>query len=78
MLNCPITAFCQQLGIWIIFYLDDSFIIARSRQVALQHQDFVLSLLAHLGFLVNLEKSNLAPSQHFIFLGLCWIPTAGK
>lgn len=74
----PITAFCHHLGIQIIFYMDDSIIMARSRELALQHRDLVLSLLDHLGFLVNLEKSNLVPTQSFTFLGLHWDTRLGQ
>lgn len=60
------------MGIQIIFFLDDSIIIACSRSALPEHRDFVLKLMEHLGFMVNMENSNLTPSQKFSFLGLCW------
>lgn len=71
-LTHPIAHFCWHLGIRIIFYLDDSIIMAHSRQTLVQHRDLVLSLLQHLGLLVNLSKLDLSPSQNFPFLGLVW------
>lgn len=41
----PITLFCRKSGIRIIFYLDDSIIMARLRQEAIMHRDFVMTLL---------------------------------
>lgn len=72
ILTRVITHFCRAHGIRIIFYLDDTIIMARSRTVVIQHQDFVMQLLKRLGSLINLEKSDLAPSQSFCFLGLLW------
>lgn len=72
-LTWPITLFCRHLGIRIIFYLDDSIIMARSRQFLLKHRDLVLSLLNRLDLLVNFSKSDLSPSQNFTFLGLQWV-----
>lgn len=72
MLTRAITRFCRSRGIRIIFYLDDTIIMACSRALALQHRDFVMSLLGDLGFLNNLAKSDLAPSRSFCFLGLNW------
>lgn len=68
----PIALFCCHFGIRIIFYLNDSLIMAHSSAEALAHRDFVLSLLKHLGFLVNLQKSDLSPIQQLTFLGIQW------
>lgn len=45
---------------------------------ALTQRDFVLALLSRLGFLVNLQKSDLAPFQRLTFLGLHWDMQSGK
>lgn len=74
----PITCFCCHLGICIIFYLDDTIVMARSREVVLQHRDLVLALFERLGLQVNLSKSDLAPAQRFTFLGLCWDTSAAS
>lgn len=72
MLTQAITLFCRRRGIRIIFYLDDTIIMARSRATAIKHRNFVMSLLQRRGFIINLAKSDLAPSQTFCFLGLNW------
>lgn len=66
----PIILFCCRLSIRIIFYLDDSIIMARSQQEVIQHSNFVLLLLKCLGFLINLQKLDLALARKFTFLGL--------
>ena len=71
-LTRPIALFCRQKGIRILFYLDDSLILAQSRDQSLAHRDFVLDLLASLGFLVNLDKSDLTPTKSSLFWGLLW------
>lgn len=50
----PVTLFCSRLGIRIIFYLNNSIIMAHLRQEAIQYPNSVLLLLICLGFLVNL------------------------
>ena len=50
-------------------YLEDCLVRARSLQTCLQHtQDFV-KMCQQLGWLVNLEKSELEPKQIFDFVG---------
>lgn len=71
-LTWPISLFCCKLGIQIIFYLDDTIIMACSRKMLIWHRYLVLSLFCRLGLQVNLAKSDLSPAQDFIFLGLCW------
>lgn len=66
------TLFCRWLGIQIIFHLDNSVSMPHSKHLLTEHRDFVPSLLCYLGFLVNLAKSDLAPSQSYTFLGLQW------
>lgn len=72
LLTSAITQFCRCTGIRVIFYLDDSFILACSRATAIAHHDFVMSLLTRLGFLINLKKLHLAPTHKSQFLGLDW------
>lgn len=71
-LTRAISSFCRKQGIRLIFSLDDTVIMAHSRKKAIAHRDFVMALLQRLGFLINLEKSDLAPSKQFQFLGLVW------
>lgn len=71
-LTRPISLFCRQLGMHIIFYLDDTIIMARSREALILPHELLISLFPCLGLKVNLAKSDLVPSQDFIFLGLLW------
>lgn len=46
--------------------------MAQSWQEAMQHQDFVPLSPKQLGFLINFQKSGLAPSKTFTFFWLQW------
>ena len=48
-------------------YLDDWLVRARSHQACLQHTQEIM--YQQLGWLVNLEKSELEPKQDFDFVG---------
>ena len=50
-------------------YLDDWLVRARSHQACLQHTQELVKMCQHLGWLVNLEKSELEPKQDFDFVG---------
>ena len=56
-------------GIRIHQYLDDWLVRARSHQVCLQHTQDLVKICQELGWLVNLEKSELEPKQIFDFVG---------
>ena len=66
----PLMAHLRGLGIRTVIYIDDLLILAKSKEEAEQHRDIVLSLLQHLGWTINWEKSNLQPSQTCEYLGL--------
>ena len=51
-------------GIRIHQYLDDWLVRARSHQVCLQHTQDLVNICQELGWLVNLEKSELEPVRH--------------
>ena len=57
-------------GIRIHQYLDDWLVRARSHQACLQHTQDLVALCQKLGWLVNLEKSELEPKQIFDFIAL--------
>ena len=57
-------------GIRIIVYIDDMFILAKTREETSQHLEVLLFLLEALGYIVNREKSYLDPAQELEFLGL--------
>ena len=56
-------------GIRIHQYLDDWLVRAKSHQVCLQHTQDVVKIRQELGWLGNLEKSELEPKQIFDFVG---------
>ena len=58
-----------QQGIRIHQYLDDWLVRARSRQVCLQHTQDLVQICTELGWMVNLEKSEMEPKQVFNFVG---------
>ena len=66
----PVSAYMHRLGFRLIRYLDDWLILASSRQEALQARDTLLHLCLVLGIQVNLDKSNLEPSQVTTYLGM--------
>ena len=59
-----------QKGIRIHQYLDDWLVRARSHQICLQHTQTLVALCQDLGWLVNLETSELEPKQVFGFITL--------
>ena len=56
-------------GIRIHQYLDDWLVGARSHQTCLHHTQILVKMCQDLGWLVNLEKSELEPKQVFNFVG---------
>ena len=56
-------------GIRIHQYLDDWLVRAKSYQICLQHTQSLVKICQELGWLVNLEKSELEPKQVFDFVG---------
>ena len=56
-------------GIKIHQYLDDWLVRARSKQLCLLHTQILVKMCRKLGWLVNIEKSELEPKQIFNFVG---------
>lgn len=48
--------------------------MARSHDTLIQYRDLVLPLFCRLGFIINLAKSDMVPTQDFVFFGL-WLNT---
>ena len=67
-----------QRGIRIHQYLDDWLVWARSHQTCLQHTQTLVALCQDLGWLVNMEKSELDPKQIFDFVGYWFDLKEGK
>ena len=63
---------CRRLGIRVILYLDDSMLLARPKEKAMQHRDILVALLKQLGWVINWDKSDLAPPQDWDFIGIHW------
>ena len=57
-------------GIRIHQYLDDWLVRAGSHQVCVQHTQELVQMCQELGWLVNLDKSELEPKQIFDFIAL--------
>ena len=65
----PVVSTLRKLGIRSILYLDDMLIMARSKEEARKYLATAIELLVALGFIVNLKKSTLTPTQELEFLG---------
>ena len=65
-------------GIRIHQYLDDWLVRARSLQSCLLHTQILVKICQDLGWLVNLEKSELEPKQIFNFVGYQFDLTSGQ
>ncbi|XP_064107554.1 uncharacterized protein LOC135216312 [Macrobrachium nipponense] len=57
-------------GVRISMYLDDWIIRAKSQVKCLEDLQVTMTLTQQLGLLVNLDKSQLTPSQDIIYLGM--------
>ena len=60
----------RQLNIPIIICLDDMLLIDHTIEEPLMARDTVIFLLQQLGFVLNLKKSELTPTQRIEFLGV--------
>ena len=60
----------RRQGVKIIIYLDDLLIIGSSADAVIEDLQKVRCLLENLGFILNIEKSDLKPKQVMEFLGL--------
>ena len=67
-----------QKGIRIHQYLDDWLVRASTHDICLQHTQVLVTLCQELGWLVNKEKSELAPKQVFNFVGYQFDLNEGK
>ena len=65
-------------GIRIHQYLDNWLVRDKSHQACLQHTQDLVKICRNLGWLVNLEKSELEPKQIFDFVGYQFDLKAGR
>ena len=66
----PVSAILHAMGICMRRYLDDWLFQSSSRESLLRNLQTVLDLCCELGVVINLEKSNLVPSQVVQYLGV--------
>ena len=59
-------------GIRLRVYIDDWLLLANSAVSCLQQAEVVLDLCMSLGFVLNEEKTDLVPSQQFLYLGMAF------
>jgi hypothetical protein len=67
----------QKFGIHMYQYLDDWLIAAPSRVLVAHHTQFVLRLAQALGLMVNMDKSELEPTQNIQYLGYLFVLSEG-
>ena len=63
-------ALLRRLNIGLVIYLEDILLTGRTVEEILMSRDTLIFLLQHLGFVINLKKSVLKPSQQIEFLCL--------
>ena len=59
----------RSLGFKVVVYLDDIIVAKSTRELCIYQGQILIKTLENLGFVINLEKSNLVPSQVVLFLG---------
>ena len=64
-----VAAHLRAQGIRLIVYLDDWFIVNPDKIQLLSDRKKIINLLVSLGFIINLTKSTLVPTQHIVYLG---------
>lgn len=57
-------------GIRLRCYLDDWLILAASSETCARHTQMVRAMAERLGFVLNIPKCDLVPSQRFLYLGI--------
>lgn len=64
-----VAAHLRSQNVRLAVYLDDWMSVNQEKQALLQDRELMLNLLTRLGFIINLEKSNLIPTQTITYLG---------
>ena len=65
-----VAAFFRERGLRLVFYLDDILILNEDKSKLESDIRFVISIFETLGFLINVKKSVLTPSQLLEYLGV--------
>ena len=72
-----IAAYLRMQNLRLAVYLDDWFLVNQIRQLLIRDKIRTLDLLSELGFLINLEKSALQPSQNITYIGAFFLLEKG-
>ena len=65
----PVMGHLRLQGIQIFPYLDDLLLSAESKHLLKEQISTTLNTLKQTGFIINLKKSSLVPTQDLVFLG---------
>jgi hypothetical protein len=65
----PVVAALRRQGIRLVIFLDDILIMSPTKEVCHRQVKIAVQLLTNLGFVINLKKSCLMPTQEVEFLG---------
>ena len=65
----PVAGFLRKRGVRLLLYLDDMLIIGSTPREVNDFTQMAVNLLKTLGFIINLHKSVLTPTQVITFLG---------
>ena len=69
--KCVLT-FLRKKGLRISAWFDDIILMANSVSLLLEHLKYTMTTIKSLGFIPNMEKSMLVPSQEIYHLGFVW------
>ncbi|KPI95220.1 Transposon Ty3-I Gag-Pol polyprotein [Papilio xuthus] len=67
-----VAEFLRRRNMRCVVYLDDFLIVNQSCQLLREHITFMVNLMRHLGWTINMDKSVLVPTQRLEFLGITW------
>ena len=66
----PVSSLLGRLAIKCVMYIDDILVMHKEKETLINQAAFIIKLLTWLGFIINVEKSNVVPSQQTVFLGM--------
>jgi hypothetical protein len=65
----PVVAILREMGLCMIIYIDDTFVMPETETLLKDHITAVIYLLENLGFVINHPKSELNPTEEMEFIG---------
>ena len=65
----PLIAFLFRLRIWLVIYLDDMLVMNIDCDQLIKDKQTITNTPQNLGWVINMEKSSMNPSQRLEFLG---------